>query len=155
MRKRTSIVFSIVFCMILLFGNVNCAFASNNNGVSVNPSFLDDNVYSINSVSIPSSVHNLNTAGQYDFHGEAYAQDLYTNYLFTGVSKVKIHVKNNHSKRLKVQLKEKKAGINPVVSTQYVEANNSATYTVSVNSSKKYYIRFVHECVFEGYIKKG
>ncbi|MGN0458683.1 MAG: hypothetical protein ACI4IL_06920 [Eubacterium sp.] len=153
-KKIFCSLLSLIICSII-FANTMCVFASDNIGVSTNPNYLNKNIYSTYSVSIPSKIYNLGTSGKYEFQGEAYSQDLYSNYLFTGVSKVKIHVENNYKKRLKVQLKEKKSGINPVVSTQYVEADNMATYTVSVDSSKKYYIRFVHECVFEGYIVKA
>lgn len=93
---------------------------------------------------------------EYEFHGLAQRENLYSNYYFTGVSKVVIYVTNNHSnKTLNVYFKQERWGANTTVCKRSISAKNFEKWSVDVDSNTKYYLRFDAPCDFEGYIIKG
>jgi len=102
----------------------------------------------------PTSTWDLSSKGRYNFSGEAYAVDLYTNYYLTGKSSVTISITNKStSKSMKAKLFEKSAWFISE-STVTVPANGTTTWTVSgLDKSAKYYIQFYNPCYFSGYIK--
>ncbi|MCX8007137.1 MAG: hypothetical protein N3B11_03365 [Coriobacteriia bacterium] len=105
---------------------------------------------------VPSSVWNLATQGQYNFSGVAEISDLYSNYLFTGVSSAKIYCQNKRTdKNLTVKLIRDDPVFDTTVSTVYVPKNGSSTWTVTgLSTSNKYYLKFYAPSNFSGYIKK-
>ena len=105
------------------------------------------------SVNKPTNIWNLSTKGQYEFYGDANVSELYTNYLLTGASSVKISVTNNDVNTLKIKLY--KNGSLFSTSSVNIPAHGTTSWTVNgLSSSSNYYIKFYAPCHFEGYIKK-
>ncbi len=94
MKRILKSIFISILCVIAIFSNTILAFADDNTniGLTANPFYLDIPI-STYSTSLPTKTYNLSTKGRYYFSGKANVQNLYSNYLFTGVSKVKIHAK--------------------------------------------------------------
>ncbi len=105
----------------------------------------------------PSSTWNWSN-GSYSFHGAADSNNLYTNYKFTGMTKVSITVNNTSGKYdLEVRVKSVEAWWKPdkTVSTAVIPHNGTCTWEISnLDSSKKYYIIFYAPCRFTGSITK-
>ncbi len=154
--KTTKRIISFVLCFIMMLGGYTTVYAQVENvGVSDLPIYLVDGLeiqpYSAN---FPTNVWNLNTKGKYNFSGWTGSGSLYSNYLFTGVSKVDIYVNNLSSSRITVELKKNTVGINPISSIKTISGKNDQKWSVDINSSSEYYLRFTGGGDFEGYIVK-
>ncbi len=91
--------------------------------------------------------------GAYFFSGVANISDLYSNYYFTGISRVKIYVKNSHaSKTLTVKLLKQQKGVDFAVSEEKIEHGEYKEWTVSLDSSKIYILKFYAPSDFYGSI---
>lgn len=154
--KQIKNFIAIFFCLLMVFGGYTTVYADEANiGVTNDPSYIFEEGVVPFSTYLPTDTWDLSKNTKYNFSGKANTETLYTNYLFTGVSKVKIHVNNTSSSTLKVELKKDKSGLNTVTSSKKIEGNNYIEWTVNVDSSSKYYIRFVAPCNFNGYIEKA
>jgi hypothetical protein len=154
MKKIKSFV-CVLFCAIVAFNGAITSYASDNIGVSENPTYLSSSEIQLYSTSEPKTEWNLSTKGKYSFSGSAKNNGLYTNYYFTGVDKVKIYVKNNGSSNFIVDFCKKNL-LNTTVDERTVYKNGYTTYTISsLSKSKKYFLYFVPPCSFEGYIVKA
>ena len=156
--KITKRVLSFALCFIMMLGGYTTVYAQEENvGLTDKPEYIVENgAVSTYSTSLPTKVWNLKTKGRYNFSGHTESNTLYTNYLFTGVSKVVIYVKNNLSdENVKFQLKKDVSGINSTVSTNYVDKGKGSytKTTVKVDAKCYYYIRFPATCNFSGYIE--
>lgn len=101
----------------------------------------------------PGTAWNLANNGVYWFSGYANQSDLYSNYYFTGASRVEIYVKNQHAtKELTVKLLKQQTGVDFSVSTEKIPAGEYKTWSVSIDSSKNYILKFYAPSNFEGYI---
>lgn len=131
---------------------------SNQENVGVNevePGIGDPNQIVPYGTSKPTSTWNLSTKGRYTFSGYLTSvRSLYTNYLLTGKSSVSIYVRNNGTTSMKFKVMRKDLVFdNQVGSTYQVSAGKSGTVTVTLDSSKNYYIEFLGPCDFNGYIQ--
>lgn len=103
---------------------------------------------------VPTSTWNLKTKGKYTFQGEASRSNLYTDYLFTGTTKVEIKVVNKSSSdSVTVKLFEKSAWFFCETKAT-VPAKGTTTWKYSdLESDEKYYLQFYAPSNFEGYIR--
>lgn len=93
------------------------------------------------------------TKGEYTFSGEANTSVLYSNYSFTDANKLYIYVRNRHaSKTLTVKLLKSQFGVDFSVSTIEIKPKNYAEWSVDVNSSKSYILKFSAPSDFSGKI---
>lgn len=149
-----------VFLVMAIIGASSTALASaatdENVGVSeVPPTTYESEIVPFG-VSKPSKDWNLSSQGRYNFSGNSYGQDLYSNYNLTGVNKVKIYVKNNYSRTLTVKLLKSQTGIDWSVSTMKIDGGEEATWTASgLDSSAKYILKFYGPSDFSGWIEKA
>ena len=109
--------------------------------------------------SIPTAIYNLSTSGQYNFSGEAYGTaDLYTEYLFTGVSSIGVSVNNrgaNHTITVTLYRRHNVGGsfqYSTFVDSFPVSPGHSNCINKSVSSSGYYYVAFSAPCIFDGYV---
>lgn len=104
------------------------------------------------SLSKPGTAWNF-ADGAYWFSGRANQSDLYSNYYFTGASKVEIYVDNLHAtKDLTVKLLKQQSGVDFAVSTEKISAGEYKKWSVTIDSSKNYILKFYAPSSFEGYI---
>lgn len=101
----------------------------------------------------PTKSWNLSKSGKYNGSGEAYSSNLYSNYYFTGVSKMKISVTNKKDTDLTVSIYRKDDWV--CYKKVIVPANGKTTWTMSVNSSKHYEIKFKAACKFNYSVQKA
>lgn len=142
--KKINKILAVIFCLTILCSSLNLnVFAYENPEIGTF------------SMAKPSKAWDW-SEGKYEFHGEAYSDDLFTNYYFTGCTKVRIVVTNLHSEvDLTVKLLKSQFGVDWSVSTKEVTAGEEQSWTVSnLDSSAKYMIKFYNPCHFEGYIEK-
>ncbi|MBQ8763430.1 MAG: hypothetical protein IJZ07_04945 [Clostridia bacterium] len=144
MNKNIKIIFSVILVFTLMFSSV----------LSSSASASDENIspYTLNKPNLYWDLSNE----QYNFSGSAEMSNLYSNYLFTDVSKVRIYVKNNHStETLKVKLLKQTAfDIDWSVSTENIAANGYRTWDVTLDEDSTYMLKFYAPSDFEGYIMK-
>lgn len=154
-RFKTILVMVCLFAIIVVSSTVYATEVSNekNIGVSFTPPVndLDSDITSY-STSLPSSVWNVSSDGQYDFGGWSDHQTLYTNYKFNGKTSYTIYIKNTGSNTITVKAKTllKTYGSTTVV------AGKTATINLSgMDKDTKFYISFSagSEYHFSGYIK--
>lgn len=106
-------------------------------------------------VNKPSENWNLNPSkdGRYSGRGNAKGTNLYSNYNFTSVTKMRFEVVNKGEKDITVNIYRTDAYVSYYRIT--VEANSTAIWNMSTNSSKKYYVRFSAPCNFTYTVTKG
>jgi len=106
----------------------------------------------------PRNVWNLRTRGRYNFRGVANVSRLYTNYLLTDASQVRIRVNNNHpSATLVVRLVHVNSFLffNSTVSTVRVPPNGFTQWTVNgLTASANHWITFDAPSNFNGWIER-
>lgn len=154
--KTTKRIMSFVLCFIMMLGGYTTVYAQVENvGVTDSPIYLvDGSEIGLYSTKFPEDIWNLRTKGQYNFSGYIGGPGaLYSNYFFTGASKVEIYVKNEGSAMIITELKKEKNGFNTIASTKTISAGNYQTWSVDTNSSDKYYLRFTYGGEFSGHIK--
>ncbi len=157
MKKYKSIV-AIFLCVIITLCGYTQVYAGEMSNYVVNQSqcvSVSSEKIEPYSTELPANVWDFSEKGRYNFGGKAGMETLYSNFLFTGASKVKIYVKNYHKETLTVELKKNKSGINTVTSHKKIKGNNYDIWTVDLDSSAKYYLRFVFPSDFSGYIEKA
>lgn len=103
----------------------------------------------------PTSTWDLSKDGRYSFSGYLNSvRSLYTNYLLTGKSSVKIYVNNlDHQYSVKFKVMRKDLIFDNQIGSYSVAAGSSGVVTVSLDSSSNYYIEFQGPCDFSGYIE--
>lgn len=104
----------------------------------------------------PEKTWNLSTSGRYGFSGYLNsARSLYTDYLLTGKSSVKIWARNHHHQYdLKFRLMRKDLIFDNQIGIYSVPVGKDGTVNVSkLDSSKNYYIEFIGVSDFSGYIE--
>lgn len=149
-----------VLLVMTIIGASSSVFASAatnaNIGVSETPPIITESEIVPFGVSKPSKNWDLNSQGRYNFSGNSYGQDLYSNYNLTGVEKARIYVKNNRSTSLTVKLLKSQTGIDWSVSTMKIAAGEEATWTASnLDKSAKYILKFYGPSDFSGWIEKA
>lgn len=92
--------------------------------------------------------------GAYQFSGHGNMSDLYSNYYFTGAKKFEITVRNYHSEKLTVKLLKRQTGVDWSASTKKIDGGKNMTWSVSVDSSSEYILKFYAPSNFTGSIKK-
>ncbi len=138
MKKR---VVSIILCLVLIFTMPISTYATAN-----------DEAISTFGQSKPSKSWDW-SKGIYTFEGVANTSVLYSNYSFTNTSKLYIYVRNYHSsKTLTVKLLKSQFGIDFSVSTIEINPGNYAEWSVNVDSSKSYILKFSVPSDFSGKI---
>lgn len=92
----------------------------------------------------------------YEGYGYANNSPLYSNYTFTGVSKMRLTVENNSSKNNLV-VKVYQCGFlwDSCVSTVTVPKNGETKWTISTEKAEDYYVRFEAPSNFNWKIEKG
>lgn len=100
-----------------------------------------------------SKVWNLAQKGKYTGSGTAQYSNLYSNYWFTGVSKMKYSINNLGSKTITVNVYRSDSNVSYY--RGYVPAYSSLSLTMNTNSSKKYELRFSAPCNFTYSVSKG
>lgn len=106
------------------------------------------------SVDKPTHVWDLSSDGRYDFYGDASNNDLYTNYNFTGVSKMKVYIKNTGSGTLTVWFFKK----GDLFAANTIKVNEGSETTVnmgSLSSTTQYVFKFDAPCHFIGWVQEG
>lgn len=155
MRKIKKVVLLFLTLAIMM----NCIFIANaatneNVGVSEVPPEISESLIVPFGVSKPSSEWNLSSKGQYNFSGNSYSQTLYSNYYFTGVTKVEIKVTNNCTSKLTVKLLKSQTGVDWSQSTKTINSGEYQIWSVSgLSTSSKYILSFSGPSDFSGYIK--
>ncbi len=134
-------IVSIILCLAMIFTMPISTYAISN-----------DEPISTFGQSKPSKSWDWNK-GEYNFIGEANTSALYSNYSFTDANKLYIRVRNHHaSKTLTVKLLKSQAGIDFSVSTMEIKPTNYAEWSVSVDSSRTYILKFSAPSDFSGEI---
>lgn len=100
----------------------------------------------------PTKIWNLSTQGYYSFSGWNFGDPLYSEYKFTGVSRVKITCKNTYSSKLTVKLLKEQFGVDFSVSTQTLKANSYLEWHATVEPTRFYILRFSCPASFSGTI---
>lgn len=103
----------------------------------------------------PKETWNLSQKGKYPFAGAANHNSLYTDYLLTGKKSATLYVKNtSNTYNLKVSFKQKKALLDSeVMPEKTLKPGESLTYSLTLDTSGKYYLLAKAPSKFEGYIK--
>ncbi len=146
---------SALFLITMLVLGINVGATSTNHGVSENPPAdieaenTEDGI-STQGLSKPTETHNLKN-GKMTFAGTAQASDLYTNKNFTGASSVSIEVHNFKAENLTYKLYKK--GKVFAVETFVLKPNQSQVSVRSLDSTGKYYIKFMGPSNFSGSVK--
>ncbi|WP_144787403.1 hypothetical protein [Lysinibacillus fusiformis] len=121
----------------------------------VEPGLGEPNVIVPFGTSKPTSTWDLSTQGRYPFSGSANsAVSLYTNYLLTGKSSVKIYVRNNdHQYSLKFKVKRKDLVFDNTIGSYELALGKDTTINLSFDKSSNYYIEFSGPNNFSGHIE--
>lgn len=102
----------------------------------------------------PTSTWNLSKKGRYSFNGSSNSSTLYTDYLLTGKSSVKIYVRNNdHQYSLKFKVKRKDLVFDNTVESYELALGKDTTINLTLDKSSNYYIEFTGPSTFSGYIE--
>lgn len=150
MKKIISVLLSIV-CVISLVG---VPIYAENYNVTDKPCYIGSSPVSPYSIEKPSKEWNLKEDGRYDFKGSASSQDLYTNYLLTGKTSVKIYVLNKGDKNLSFALYKNKFGFDEKIGDCDIASGADVEWPVSdLDEEAEYYIKFYAPCEFSGYIE--
>ena len=100
----------------------------------------------------PTEIWNISIYGRYNFAGQGNGSaDLYTNYMFTGVDSLLVHVENEGDTAITVKVM-KKGIIRTTIHTFTVPANSIKIETVNVNANSNYYLAFSCPGRFSGYV---
>lgn len=151
--KKMKKLFLLVVAVLLLFVSTTNAYALENNGLCEQPNYLSDEI-STYGIEKPESEWDLSKEGRYSFSGWCHDHYLYTDYLFTGASKVNIKVKNYSDEKITVKLLEKKTLIDTSASTRTIEAGDTLEWSASsLNSKGYYYLQFSKGSTVSGYIE--
>lgn len=105
------------------------------------------------SVNEPTKTWNLSKKGTYKGSGSAKGTSLYSNYYFTGVSKMKFTVNNTGSSDITVNI-YRKDGFFSYYRIK-VEAYSTAIWNMNTDSQKKYEVKFSAPCKFNYSVAKG
>lgn len=121
----------------------------------VEPGVGEPNIIVPYGTSKPTSTWDLSTQGRYTFSGSANSfVSLYTNYLLTGKSSVKIYVRNNdHQYSLKFKVKRKDLIFDNTVKSYELALGKDTTINLTLDKSSNYYIEFTGPNTFSGYIE--
>lgn len=158
MKKTIAKISSMMVCILLsicmLIPFPAMAAQSEMEGVSPVPPVSSAEIVPF-STEKPSAVWNLATKGRYNFHGTNIMDTLYSNYMFTGVTRVRIYINNTGNKDIVVRLLKSQTGIDFATTKNTVEAGESLTWTAKVESNQKYILRFERGTTFSGYIEEA
>lgn len=140
MKKR---FLSLLLCMLMIFT------------LPLSASAITDTEEAVGTygLSKPTKVWNFSNEIYY-FSGVAATSDLYSEYSFTNANKFEISVYNHHSEELTVKLLKRQSGVDWSVSTKEMEGHGYMIWTVSVDSSSEYILKFYAPSDFSGSIKK-
>ncbi len=97
---------------------------------------------------------------RYDFEGFANNNNLYTQYLFTGVTEVRVKLHATKYKPLNAELWQRKTGLFQsdvkVATFNTVEVGYSTETTLfGLDSKANYYIKFIAPAYFTGWIESN
>lgn len=114
----------------------------------------------INGTSKPSSTWDLSSQGRYDFSGGTSYNDLYSNYLFKGVSDIKVKLHATKYKSLNAELWKRNTGLfqsdQKVYTFDTLNVGQSVETTIfGLNSGSKYYLKFIAPAYFTGWIQQN
>lgn len=152
-KKRFKILSLFVCFIMVVSGMSGSAIAAGTTPlVGVHPESEMNGGASTYGLSKPTAIWNLGVSGYYTFSGWNSSDPLYSNYKFTGVSKVRISVTNNHSSSVTVKLLKEQPGIDFSVSTETIKAGQNKLWTANMDSSRYYILRFSSPSNFEGFI---
>lgn len=115
--------------------------------------FLSLSTTAFAGLSEPKETWNLKEKGKYTFEGNASRNDLYSNYLFTGTTRVEIFVINKGEDELTVKLFEKNAWFFSETDADIPRKGKTTWEYDELDKNEKYYLQFYAPCKFEGYIK--
>lgn len=101
----------------------------------------------------PTETWNLSSKGTYYGSGNATTVNLFSNYMYTGASKLKVMVNNLGNQDLTVEIYRSD---DIVCYYRYViPAKEGHIFSMNSNSSKKYYFKFIRPCKFDWWVKAG
>lgn len=151
MRRK---IFLIMLALLLLVPSMVMANGSFELiGVTENPEYLDKNEDEIVPYETykPTNIYDFTYNNKYNFSGEAYRQDLYTNYLFTGKTMYSVVVTNrNPNNLLHVAAYKKQSLFDEKL--QEIDITTSGSFVFYADKSDKVYLRFTAPCDFSGNI---
>ncbi len=116
---------------------------------------LTINLFPVNSsatVNKPSSTWNLSTKGTYSGGGDAKNTALYSNYNFTGASKMRVKVVNKGDSKITVNVYRTDDWVSYYRKT--VDSKTTMYFDMNITSSKKYYLKFSAPCKFDCTVSK-
>ena len=136
----------------------NAVFYKTQKNVGVNdvgPGVADKDLIVTYGTSKPTDTWNLSTKGSYYFEGYLNSvRSLYTNYLFTGKSSVRIDVWNKDNlNSMKFKVKRKDLIFDNTIETYTVKPGQDGYVNLTLDKSSTYYIEFLGPCNFSGTIK--
>lgn len=155
MKKFNKRAMSIASIAAILASIATMPVSAENVGLTyTEPAVISDSVeVTPRDNTYPELVWNLSSKGKYEFSGQSNGSAyLYTNYMFTGVDPIVIHVENKGSSAITVKVRKKGTIITTTVHTFTVPANSTKIETVNVNSNDYYYLAFSSPNNFTGYI---
>ncbi len=128
--------------------------------VGVCPNKRWESEFSTNGLSKPSEKWDLKKEGKYDFSGNAAKEDLYTNYLFTGVTEIRVKLHATKYQPLNAELWQRRTKLFQsdvkVATFNTVEVGYSSETTLfGLDSSANYYIKFIAPAYFTGWIESN
>lgn len=153
-RNKIKAIICAVICVASVMGTTVNA---ENYHVTPTPDYIDDGGISARDTEKPNKVWNLYSNGRYDFSGSSSnGRNVYTSYNFTGVSQISLHVENSLDQDLTVKVYKNVAWWPDVlVDTFTVPGNSSKTFDRGTwSADENYYIVFVADCKFSGYIER-
>lgn len=149
-----------IYGEVITYTTAEETFNDNNIGVSFIKPNTSGGEISTFGTSKPTNKWNLNSSGRYDFSGGAAYDTLYTNYLFTGVSSVRVKLTATKNNSLRAELWQRNTGFlqsdSKVYTFSELQVGNTAETTLfGLSSSANYYIKFLAPSYFTGWIEKN
>lgn len=118
------------------------------------PNDEEEGLFSIKSLSKPSSFIDISNGGRIDFGGTASSSTLYLNNGFTGVASVWIEVQNHSQYDLTVKCYRDEF-IDIRVDTEIISSGSTTYYSITgLDANKKYYLAFLAPSDFDGYVEE-
>ena len=155
MKRSTERIVSLAAVTAMLAAVAAMPVSAENVGLTFSePTVISDtNGVTPRTNEYPTEIWNISIYGRYNFAGQGNGSaDLYTNYMFTGVDPLLVHVENEGDTAITVKVKKKGTIITTTVHTFTVPANSIKIETVDVNANSNYYLAFSCPSKFSGYV---
>ena len=134
-------ILSVICVIVVIITSMPISLAINCDNIS-NITINNSGPVTTYSTSKPGTAWNW-SKGSYHFEGQSFSQPLYSNYLFTNASKVRITACNDAEKEvLTVKLLKKQIGVDWSVSTKKIKHGETLSWQVEIDSSREYILMF-------------